>query len=146
MSFLKLEEYKKIVDRNSKKENKINNIIISFISGGLFGLLGELFKEYISKLFSLSNSEGYMYVFIVVVFIASLLTGLGVFDNIASFLKCGVIVPSSGFAHAMCASALDHKREGLVNGIGSNIFKMTGSIILFSIVSAFVFVLIKVVL
>ncbi len=146
MSFLKLEEYKEIVDKCSKKENKIKNILISFLSGGLFGLLGEIFRKYIQRLFSISNSESYMYVFIVIVFIASLLTGLGVFDNIASFFKCGVIVPSSGFAHAMSASGLDHKREGLVNGIGSNIFKMTGSIILFSIVSAFVFVFIKVVI
>ncbi len=143
---MKLEEYKEIVDKCSKKENKIKNILISFLSGGLFGLLGEIFRKYIQRLFSISNSESYMYVFIVIVFIASLLTGLGVFDNIASFFKCGVIVPSSGFAHAMSASGLDHKREGLVNGIGSNIFKMTGSIILFSIVSAFVFVFIKVVI
>ena len=47
------------------------------------------------------------------------------------------------FAHAMTSSAMDHRSEGLIKGIGSNIFKMTGSIILYGLVSAFFFAIIK---
>ena len=141
--FLKLEEYKKIVKRYTKKESKIKNMLISFFVGGLYGVFGELLRELFVKLFNIKADESYTIVFFFIVFVSSFLTGIGVFDNIASFFKCAVIVPSSGFAHAMSASAMDHKGEGLVNGIGSNIFKMTGSIILFSIVGAFVFTVIK---
>ena len=84
-----------------------------------------------------------MYLMIVQVIISSILTGLGFFDKIVSFAKCGLIIPTTGFAHAMTSSAMDHRSEGLIKGIGSNIFKMTGSIILYGLVFSFLFAIIK---
>ena len=146
MSFLNIKEYNKIVKDTTPKEPRVRNIIISFLCGGMIGALGEWFSLFLQKMFNVSEGDSFMYLMIVLVFIASLLTGLGVFDKIASVFKAGVIVPSSVFAHAMSASAMDHHSEGLVKGIGSNIFKMTGSIILYGIISAVVFALIKVVI
>ena len=51
-----------------------------------------------------------------------------------SFFKCGLIVPSTGFANTMTSSAMDNRCEGYVKGIGANIFKLTGSIILYGVV------------
>ena len=143
---MNLEKYKKIVDRNSKKEKSIKNIIISFISGGIIGLIGQLFTMFLNKNYDISLSECYMYLMIVLVFISSLLTGLGVFDKATEKLKAGLLVPTTGFAHSMSASAMDHHGEGLVNSVGSNIFKMTGSIILYGIISGVFFALIKAVI
>ena len=75
--------------------------------------------------------------------ISSILTGFGFFDKVVSFCKCGLIIPTTGFAHAMTSAAMDHESEGPIKGIGSNIFKMTGSIILYGLVSAFFFALLK---
>ena len=80
-----------------------------------------------------------LYVFATFIILGSLLTGLGFFDSILSFCKCGLIVPSTGFANAMTSAALDYKNEGLVKGIGGNIFKLTGSIILYGIVFGMIF-------
>ena len=42
------QEYKKIVDKHSPKENKEKNMIIAFLVGGLVGLIGEvLIKVYL---------------------------------------------------------------------------------------------------
>lgn len=139
---MNLKDYKKLVKSNSKKENIIFNLFISFITGGLMGILGVLILKVLTSL-GLSISDSSMYLMIVIVVISSILTGLGFFDKIVSFCKCGLIVPSTGFAHAMTSSAMDNKSEGLIKGIGSNMFKLTGSIILYGLLSAFLFSLIK---
>ena len=147
MSFvLKITKYKKIVNKHSKKENIIKNVLLSFISGGTIGLLGEILSQFLQNKYNMNPSVSYMYLMIILVFMGSVLTGIGIFDKIVSFFKCGLIVPTTGFAHAMSSSAMDNKSEGLVKGIGSNIFKMTGSIILYGIVFGVLFAIIKVVL
>lgn len=140
---MKLEEYKKIVDKHSKKEDKFWNAFISFVIGGLVGVLGQLFVTFLEKTFYMPLSECYMYLMILLVVVSSILTGLGFFDKIVSFAKCGLIVPTTGFAHAMTSSAMDHESEGPIKGIGSNIFKLTGSIILYGLVIAFFLALLK---
>lgn len=140
---MNLEEYKKIVDKNSVKENKIKNILLAFISGGVLGVLSQGFVDYLDYKFDMPKSEEYMYLMILLVIIASVLTGFGVFDKLVSYFKCGLNVPTTGFAHSMTASAMDYRSEGPIKGIGSNIFKMTGIIILYAIVSAFFLALVK---
>lgn len=140
---MKLEEYKKIVKKHSKKEDKFMNIIIAFFTGGLMGILGQIFSNILENIFYMPTHEAYMYTMIFLVVIGSILTGLGFFDKIVSFAKCGLIVPTTGFAHAMTSAAMDHESEGPVKGIGSNIFKMTGCVILYGLVAAFFLALIK---
>lgn len=140
VSLLNLKEYKLIVKENSRKENIIKNVFLAFLSGGMLGLLGEIF---IKVLESFNIENGYLYLTIILIFIASLLTGLGFFDKVVSFFKCGLIVPTTGFAHAMSACALDNKSDGFIKGVGSNIFRMVGSIIMYGVISSFLFAIIK---
>lgn len=140
---MKEKEYKNLVKQLSVKENKFVNVAIAFIFGGLLGVLAETLAKFIGKTFQLPLDEGYLYTSIIIVCIASICTGLGFFDKIVSFAKAGLIVPTTGFAHSMTCSALDYKKEGLTKGIGGNIFKLTGSIILYTIVVAFFMALIK---
>ena len=44
---MKLNEYKQIVEKYSKKEEKIKNVFISFIVGGFIGLIGEIFVRFL---------------------------------------------------------------------------------------------------
>ena len=140
---MNLKEYEKIVKKNSKKEDTFKNVLVAFLTGGLMGVLGEIIFKFFTNNLELSTSESYMYLMIVLVVISSILTGFGFFDKIVAFAKCGLIIPTTGFAHAMTSSAMDHKSEGLIKGIGSNIFKMTGSIILYGLVGAFFLAIIK---
>lgn len=139
-------EYKKLVKKNTPKEDKFKNIMISFFTGGLCGILGELLTTIFNKLLHFSISDSYMLTMVTFVVIGSILTGLGFFDKIVSFCKCGLIVPTTGFAHAMTSASLDYKNEGLVKGIGANMFKLTGSIIIYGIVAAFFVALLKVII
>ena len=132
-------KYQKIVNKIVPKENKLKNKIIAFISGGFVGLLGEVIVRVLITYFNISKKDAPSIMIVILIFIASLLTALGVFDNLVSKAKAGLIVPITGFAHAMTSSMIDYKKEGLVTGIGSNAFKLTGSVILYGVVSAYIF-------
>ena len=84
-------------------------------------------------------NDAYLFTFMTFILIGSILTGLGVFDKVLSICKCGLIVPSTGFANTMTSSAMDAKSEGFIKGIGATIFKLTGSIILYGVVFGIIF-------
>ena len=67
----------------------------------------------------------------------------GFFDNLIDLFKAGLIIPITGFAHSTTASAMEYRKEGLTTGIGANIFKLSGSVILYGIVSAYLFGIIR---
>lgn len=140
---MKLEKYNKIVEKNSQKEDKTKNVFLAFLSGGVLGVIGEIFVKLLEEFFYMPTHEAYMYLMIFLVIISSILTGLGIFDKLVSYFKCGLNVPTTGFAHSMTSSAMDNRSEGPIKGIGTNIFKMTGIIILYGVVSAFILALIK---
>ncbi len=126
-------DYIKLVNKITPKENKFKNMLYAFISGGVIGLISEI----ISSMFSVDI----MLIFMIIT--ASLLTGIGVFDNLVNKYKMGIIIPITGFAHSVSASALEYKNDGLITGIGSNVFKLAGSVILYGIVSSSILIVIR---
>ena len=83
---------------------------------------------------------------ITLIFLASLFTALGFFDKWVKFARCGLIIPITGCAHSMTSAAIEYKSEGFVLGVGGNMFKLAGAVILFGVVSAFFVGLIKLIL
>ena len=138
-----MDRYKEIADLHKVKENKIYNSFISFICGGVVGFLGELIIECLINWFKLSREVSSIIMIILFIFFACLFTSLGFFDKLVSKFKCGLIIPITGFANSVMSSSLDSKNEGLIYGIGSNMFKLAGSVILYGVVSAFVLGLIR---
>ena len=136
---MKNEEYDKLIKEIVVEDDIFRNIIISFFSGGMMGLIGELLVNVFLKYFHTTSSDAYMLTFMIFILIGSILTGLGIFDKVLSVCKCGLIVPSTGFANTMTSSAMDTRNEGFVKGIGSTIFKLTGSIILYGVVFGIIF-------
>ena len=132
-------EYDKLVKSVVGKESTLKNVMIAFISGGIVGVIAQMMNEIYFKIFDISLSDASFYTFSTFIFIGSLLTGLGVFDKVLSIVKCGLIVPTTGFANTMTSSAMDAKSEGFIKGIGASIFKLTGSIILYGIIFGIIF-------
>ncbi len=135
--------YKQIVDKNSPKPDKIKNAMVSFIVGGSIGALGELLLRAYALWFELPRKEAGVLVTLTFITVASVLTALGVFDVLVAKIKAGLIVPITGFAHSMTSAALEYKNEGLVLGIGANIFKLAGTVILYGVVAVYFFGLIR---
>lgn len=138
--------YQEIVNKNKPYEPKLKNLIISFVVGGFIGLLGEFLTDLYGFLFSITRQDAITIMLITLIFIASLFTALGFFDNLVSFCKCGLIIPITGFSHSLTSSCLEYKTEGMISGIGSNTFKLAGSVIVYGVVSAIIFGLIRIIL
>ena len=139
-------EYKKIVDKYTPSEPRMRNALVAFFIGGLMGVLGNFLVDFYSYSFNLSSKDASVFMIITLVFLGCILTCLGFFDKVVNFAKCGLIVPITGFAHAMMSAALEYRKEGLVTGIGANMFKLAGSVIIFGVVSAYIFGLLRVIL
>lgn len=136
-------KYAKIVKKNTPREKFILNPIIAFLVGGFMGSLGQGLIDFYSYIFSISTKDASVFMIVTLIFVGCLLTCLGFFDKLVQFAKCGLIIPITGFAHAMMSATLEYRKEGMITGIGANMFKLAGSVIVFGVVSAYVFGLIR---
>lgn len=139
-------KYKQLVDKYTPKENCICNDMVAFLSGGLMGVLGQFILQLYSYFLSIPTKEAGTYMIITLIFIGCLLTCFGFFDKWVHFCRAGLFVPITGFAHAMMSAALDYKKEGLVTGLGASMFKLSGAVIIFGVVSAYVFGLLRLII
>ncbi len=135
--------YKEIVDKNTPKPDRLQNALVSFIVGGSLGIVAELLLRGYTIWFELPRKEAGVLVTLTFITVASILTALGVFDVLVAKVKAGLIIPITGFAHSMTSAALEYKNEGLVLGIGANIFKLAGTVILYGVVAVYFFGLIR---
>ncbi|MBQ7031706.1 MAG: SpoVA/SpoVAEb family sporulation membrane protein [Bacilli bacterium] len=140
------EEYQELVQTLTPKEPKLRNAIVAFLVGGSIGFIGEIIVKILMESFGLSRVDSCAWLAFILILFASLMTALGKFDNWVTKAKCGLIIPTTGFAHSVQSAALDYKKEGFITGIGANMFKLAGSVILFGIVSSFFLVLLRVML
>lgn len=136
-------KYEKIADSHKATEARGKNALIAFFVGGLVGLIGEGLIELFCYWFHVSRSDASTFMIITLIFIASLSTALGFFDKLVTKFKCGLLIPITGFAHSMTSAALDYRKEGPIYGLGANIFKLAGSVILYGVISAWFFGMIR---
>ena len=79
------------------------------------------------------------WVSISLIFLASLLTGLGVFDSIAKRAGAGTLVPITGFSNAMVSPALEFKSEGFITGTGAKLFTVAGPVLAYGISASVIY-------
>ena len=128
------EEYKEYVKKRSSRSPFLRNALHAFLVGGAICLIGELLLNlylFLGIDFHIAPTA----VTVTLVFLAVLLTALGIFDDIARFAGAGTLLPVTGFANAVVSPAIDTKAEGLVLGVGAKIFTVSGPVILYAILS-----------
>ena len=136
-------KYKSMVDRHTPKEDVLYNAIIAFITGGIMGIIGQGLIDFYSYHLTIPTKEATVCMLVTLIFLSCLFTSLGFFDKWVNFAKCGLIIPITGFAHATMSAALEYRKEGLVTGIGANMLKLSGAVVIFGVVSAWTFSLLR---
>lgn len=136
-----MDKYKEIVNKYKIDEKVFNNALVSFISGGVLGVLAELMVNFFSNYYQLELSLSLMS--ITFIFIASVLTGLDIFDDLIEKFRFGLIIPITGFAHSMTSALMDYRKDGFITGLGANAFKLAGSVLLYGILSGTILAIIK---
>ncbi len=139
-------KYDEVVERHKPTEQRSKNSLIAFLIGGLVGAIGEGLIQIYCSIWHISRTVSSVYMIITLIFIAALATAIGFFDKWVNFARCGLLIPITGFSHSMMSAALEYKREGPIFGIGSNTFKLAGSVIVYGVVSAWTFGLIRLII
>ena len=137
------DRYKKLEQKYETKRPVVKNCIKAFFVGGLFCLVGQAITYFYIFYFNFTEQTASNPTVATMIFLSMLLTGFGVYDRIGQFAGAGSAVPVTGFGNSVISAAIEHRTEGLVLGVGGNIFKLAGSVILFGVFGAFVVALVK---
>src|SRR5690606_15951636 len=109
----------------------------AFLVGGTICFIGQCFTEIFIRYFGFTQKTAGNPTVAVLIFIAVVLTCLGIYDKLAQWAGAGSAVPVTGFANSMTSAAIEHRRDGFVLGSGGTMFTLAGSVIVFGTVAAF---------
>lgn len=132
-------KYKDYVENISPKPTYIKNYIIAFIIGGIICIIGQGINDSYMYFANLDKKTAATCTSITLIFIGAFLTGLGIYDLIGKRAGAGSIIPITGFANSIVSPAMEFKREGYVLGVGANLFKIAGPVLVYGIGSSILF-------
>ncbi|MCT2534351.1 stage V sporulation protein AC [Aquibacillus koreensis] len=140
------QQYQAFAKKREVKRPVVKNCIKAFFVGGSICAFGQAISTFYMHFFNFTEQTVGNPTVATIIFITMLLTGFGVYDHFAQFAGAGTAVPVSGFGNAVISAAIEHRTEGFVLGVGGNMFKLAGSVILFGVFSAFIISLVKTIL
>lgn len=129
------EEYQKYVDKKTPNSTLAKDLILAFCVGGLICIIGQLISDGY-RMLGLSDEVVSMGTSSTLILIGGLLTGIGVYDQIAKFAGAGTIVPITGFSNSIVSPAMEFKSEGFVLGLAAKMFVIAGPVLVYGIASS----------
>ncbi len=132
-------QYKKFASAHAPRSPILKDCVFAFLIGGAICTIAQGFTHLYSLHPEISLETAGLLASITLIFIAVLLTGLGVFDKIARFAGAGTLVPITGFANSVASPAIDSRSEGYVLGVGAKIFTVCGPVILYGTLAGAVY-------
>jgi stage V sporulation protein AC len=137
------QEYGELASRREPKRAVLANCIRAFLVGGLICLIGQGIQDMFVHWGGFEKEKASNPTVAVLILISVILTSMGVYDKLAQWAGAGSAVPVTGFANSMASAAIEHRSEGLVLGVGGNMFKLAGAVIVFGAVAAFIVGILK---
>lgn len=129
--------YNKYVEAKIPKTKPFPSLLNSFLVGGIICVLGQGINDLILYIFpNMAEQSAWTYTLIILIFIASFLTGIGVYDKIGKFAGGGSIVPITGFSNSITSPAVEFKNEGIIFGMCVKMFSIAGPVIVCGVVAS----------
>ena len=132
------EEYRKYAGKHAPRSHVGRNCLGAFLVGGAICCLGQALLDLYGA-WGLDELAAAAAESVTLVFLGALLTGLGVYDDLARLGGAGTLVPITGFANSVAAPALEFKTEGLITGTAARMFVIAGPVIVFGISGSVVY-------
>ena len=129
----KKEEYQEYVRQNSPKTNLPLQMGKAFIMGGIICCVGQFIVNMAADWFGIEKETAAGWCSMLLILLSALLTGFNLYGKLVKWGGAGALVPITGFANSVVASAIEYKTEGQVFGIGCKIFTIAGPVILYGI-------------
>lgn len=130
-----VKKFQVLTEKNKPKPKIFKNCILAFVVGGAICTIGEFIQETLLK-YGVPEDDVKIWLPVIMVFLGALLTGIGIYDKIATFGGGGTVVPITGFANAIVAPAIEFKKEGFVFGVASKMFTIAGPVLVYGIGSS----------
>jgi stage V sporulation protein AC len=132
------DDYKNQIKSYQPKPPYFLNSLKAFLIGGLICMIGQGIQNFYINVLNFSEKDAGNPTAGTLILISAILTGLGVYDKLGQFAGAGSAVPITGFANSMTSAAIEHRSEGIVLGVATNMFKLAGSVIVFGVVAAYI--------
>ena len=125
------ESYARYVKARAPRSPIRRDCLWAYLAGGGICLVAEGLNQIFMLAAGMTRENASSLTAVILVFIAALLTTLGLFHKIAKHAGGGTLVPITGFANAVASSAIDNRAEGLITGVGAKIFTVAGPVLLY---------------
>ena len=129
------QEYGKYVSKKAPSSPIWKDMLWAFVVGGVICTLGQALLN-LYQGWGASKEDAALYVTITLVALSALFTGLNLYQKLTKYAGAGSVVPITGFANSVAASAIEYSKEGQVFGIGCKIFTIAGPVILYGILTS----------
>ena len=131
------QEYNQYVKEKSPNSKLGRDCLLAFLIGGLICVIGQLF-QFLYAYMGFAVEQAATLTSVTMIFFGALLTAPGWYDDIAKYGGAGTIVPITGFANSIVASAMEFKSEGYVMGMGAKMFTIAGPVIVYGTIASVV--------
>lgn len=130
-------EYQRYAEKKIPKPTYFKNILYAFIVGGLICVIGQIIRNILFK-YGLDEKTVTSATSILLIFIGSFLTGLGLYDRIGKIGGAGAAIPITGFANSIVSPAMEFKREGFIFGVAARMFSIAGPVLVYGVSSSII--------
>ena len=131
-------QYDAFVKELSPRSPVWKDCLWAFSIGGIICTLGQVFINWYASL-GLEKQDASGAASMSLVVIAAVLTGIGIFDDIAKHAGAGTLVPITGFANSIAAPAVEFQTEGFILGVGAKMFTIAGPVIVYGVSASAVY-------
>lgn len=142
-----MKKFQILTKRNKPKPKMLKNCSLAFIVGGVICTVGQFIQEMLTK-YGVPEDDMKIWTPVIMVFLGALLTGIGIYDKMATVGGGGTVVPITGFANAIVAPAIEFKKEGFIFGVAAKMFTIAGPVLVYgigtSVIIGFIYYLVQI--
>ncbi len=140
------DQYKDYVEKKAKKSPIFKDVLLAFISGGVICIIGQIIMN-IFLYYNVEKDSATAFTSIILIFIGAFLTSINVYSTIGKYCGAGSAIPITGFSNSIVSPAIEFKTEGRILGLGANMFKIAGPVLVYgistSVIVGFIYWIIK---
>ena len=103
----KKEEYQEYVRQNSPKTNLPLQMAKAFVMGGVICCVGQFIVNTAAEQFGIGKETAAGWCSMILILISALLTGFNLYGRLVKWGGAGALVPITGFANSVVASAIE---------------------------------------
>lgn len=131
------QEYSDYVDKKAKNSPIFKNILLAFCVGGIICIIGQIIMD-IAMFYEVSKDDAGTICSISLIFLGAFLTSINLYSKLGKHAGAGSVIPITGFSNSIVAPAIEFKTEGYVLGLGANMFKVAGPVLVYGITTSII--------